>query len=408
MSVPLPRPVGRVRLCRLVDRAALVLAVLAPVAGPLLTASPSSASTAPAVRLSLVRVVAGLDAPLFLTNAGDGTGRLFVVEQAGRIRIIAGGRAIARPFLDISARVSSGGERGLLGLAFHPAYRSNHRFYVDYTDLRGNTVISEFRSSTSDPSVAVPTSERVLLRIPQPYPNHNGGSLAFGPDGYLYIGSGDGGSGGDPGNRGQSLSTRLGKLLRIDVDHTSGTLRYAIPATNPFVGRRGLKEIWAYGLRNPWRFSFDRLTGDLWIGDVGQDRWEEINRATRASGGGRGLDFGWRILEGRACYDPPTGCSTRGMTAPLAVYGHGLGCAVVGGYVYRGGAYPFLRGAYLFGDYCSGRIWSVAASGPAAQTPHLLLSSGHTISSFGRGENGELYVTDLSSGEVLRIVAATA
>jgi len=249
-----------------------------------------------AVRLALVSVAGGLDAPLLVTSAGDGTRRLFVVEQAGRIRLIRSGTVLATPFLDISSRISSGGERGLLGLAFHPAYETNRRFYVDYTDLNGNTVVSEFTASSSDPDVVGATSERVLLRIVQPYANHNGGALAFGPDGFLYIATGDGGSGGDPGNRAQSLGTRLGKLLRIDVDTRTGSLRYGIPRTNPYVGRFGLDDIWAYGLRNPWRFSFDRTTGDLWIGDVGQGRWEEIDRATRPSGGGRGRNFGWRVL----------------------------------------------------------------------------------------------------------------
>jgi len=358
-----------------------------------------------AVRLALVSVAGGLDAPLLVTNAGDGTRRLFVVEQAGRIRLIRSGTVLATPFLDISSRISSGGERGLLGLAFHPAYETNRRFYVDYTDLNGNTVVSEFTASSSDPDVVGATSERVLLRIVQPYANHNGGALAFGPDGFLYIATGDGGSGGDPGNRAQSLGTRLGKLLRIDVDTRTGSLRYGIPRTNPYVGRFGLDDIWAYGLRNPWRFSFDRTTGDLWIGDVGQGRWEEIDRATRPSGGGRGRNFGWRVLEGRACYQPSVGCNASGKTPPIAVYSHSLGCSVTGGYVYRGVASPLLRGAYLFADYCSGRIWSLDAGGAGVQAPRLLLSSGRSIASFGEDEAGELYVADIGAGQILRVVA---
>ncbi len=385
-------------------RAALAVAVI--IAG-LTLASPASAAFDPsAVRLLLAPVVAGLDAPLLVTNAGDGSRRLFVVEQAGRIRIVRSGELVARPFLDISGRISAGGERGLLGLAFHPAYETNRRFYVDYTDSRGNTVIAEFSASAGEPDTADPSSERVLLRIAQPYANHNGGALAFGPDGFLYIATGDGGSGGDPGNRAQSLATRLGKLLRVDVNTRGGTLRYGIPPTNPFVGRYGLDEIWAYGLRNPWRFSFDRSTGDLWIGDVGQARWEEIDRATRASGGGRGRNFGWRVLEGRACYSPPSGCSAAGKTSPIAVYSHSLGCSVTGGFVYRGSAYPVLRGGYLFGDYCSGRIWSLTAAGPSPQTPRLLLASGRSIASFGEDESGEIYVADIGRGEVLRVVGA--
>jgi glucose/arabinose dehydrogenase len=385
----------------------LAATAVAAVLVALATSTTADAAFDPAaVRLSLVRVADGLEAPLLVTNAGDGSGRLFVVEQPGRIRIVRSGAVVPQPFLDVSARISSGGERGLLGLAFHPVFETNRRFYVDYTDQNGNTVISEFTASTSEPDVAVASSERVLLRIVQPYANHNGGALAFGPDGFLYIATGDGGSGGDPGNRAQSLATRLGKLLRIDVDRRTGSLRYGIPRTNPFVGRTGLDEIWAYGLRNPWRFNFDRTTGDLWIGDVGQNRWEEIDRATRSSGGGRGRNFGWRILEGRACYKPAVGCNATGKLPPIAVYSHALGCAVTGGYVYRGAAYPALRGAYLFGDYCSGRIWSLTAAGPSVQTPRLLLSSGRSIASFGEDEAGELYVADIAAGEILWVVAS--
>jgi glucose/arabinose dehydrogenase len=387
-------------------RHGLAATALAAVLVALATSTTSQAAFDPAaVRLSLLRVAGGLEAPLLVTNAGDGTRRLFVIEQAGRIRIVRSGTVAPTPFLDVSARISSGGERGLLGLAFHPAYESNGRFYVDYTDLAGNTVLSEFTASTSEPDIAFASSERVLLRIVQPYANHNGGALAFGPDGFLYIATGDGGSGGDPGNRAQSLATRLGKLLRIDVDTRTGSLRYGVPRTNPFVGRYGLDEIWALGLRNPWRFSFDRTTGDLWIGDVGQSGWEEIDRATRTSGGGRGRNFGWRILEGRACYKPAVGCSMSGKTPPIAVYSHSLGCAVTGGYVYRGAGSPILRGAYLFGDYCSGRIWSLTAAGPSVQTPRLLLSSGRAIASFGEDEAGEIYIADLAAGEILRVVA---
>jgi glucose/arabinose dehydrogenase len=382
--------------------AAAITAVLVAVA---ISISASAAFDPAVVRLSLVPVAGGLESPLFVTNAGDGTRRLFVIEQAGRIRIVRSGTVVTTPFLDISERISWGGERGLLGLAFHPAFETNGRFFVDYTDRSGNTVVSEFTVSANDPDLAVGTSERVLLRIVQPYANHNGGALAFGPDGFLYVATGDGGSGGDPGNRAQNLGTRLGKLLRIDVDTRTASLRYGIPRSNPFVGRTGLDEIWAYGLRNPWRFSFDRTTGDLWIGDVGQNRWEEIDRATRSSGGGRGRNFGWRILEGRACYRPAVGCNATGKSPPIAVYSHSVGCSVTGGYVYRGAAHPILKGAYLFGDYCSGRIWSLTAGGPSVQTPRLLLSSGRSIASFGEDEAGELYVADIAAGEILRVVA---
>jgi glucose/arabinose dehydrogenase len=398
------------RLVRVLSGALLLSAFLvtsAPTTPPAdALGSPAAAFDAARVRLSLSRVTAGLNAPLFVTGAGDGSGRLYVVEQGGRIRIVGGG-LLAAPFLDIRTRVTAGGERGLLGLAFHPTYASNGRFYVDYTDRDGNTVIAEYLRSSTNSNRASSTTERVLLRVVQPFPNHNGGMLAFGPDGFLSIGMGDGGSAGDPGNRAQSTATRLGKLLRIDVDHRTGSLQYANPSSNPYVGRSGLDDIFAIGLRNPWRFSFDRLTGDLWIGDVGQGRWEEIDRATRASGLGRGANYGWRQLEGRACFNPSSGCSTSGKTMPVAVYSHSLGCSVTGGYVYRGTAYPVLQGGYVFGDYCSGRIWALTANGPATQSPRLLLSSGRTISSFGQGDDGTLYLTDISSGELYRLVGTS-
>jgi glucose/arabinose dehydrogenase len=352
--------------------------------------------------LQLVRAAGGFSRPLFVTNAGDASSRLFVVEQGGRIKIVKSGVVLPTPFLDIHTRVSCCGEQGLLGLAFHPSYEKNGVFYVNYTDLNGDTVVANYRRSTTNPNVAG-TFERVLLRVAQPYDNHNGGMLAFGPGGYLYIGLGDGGSGGDPGNRAQNLGSLLGKILRIDVNHWTATLPYAIPATNPYIGRTGDDRIWAYGLRNPWRFSFDRRTGDLWIGDVGQNRYEEIDRATRASGGGRGRNFGWRVMEGRACFSPPTGCNTSGKVMPLSVYSHTYGCSVTGGYVYRGTAYPAMVGAYIYGDFCSGRIWAVTAGGASSQTARLLLDTSHSISSFGESEPGFLYMTDLASGELFRL-----
>jgi len=355
--------------------------------------------------LSLARVAGGFSQPLFVTNAHDKTNRLFVVEQGGRIKLIKGGAVQALPFLDLHTIVSCCGERGLLGLAFHPAFATNYKFYVNYTDINGNTVVAEYRRNSLNPDRAN-GSGRVLLRVTQPYANHNGGMLAFGPDGYLYIGLGDGGSAGDPGNRAQNIGSLLGKILRIDVNHRTGTLQYGIPSTNPFVGRSGDDRIWSYGLRNPWRFSFDRTTGDLWIGDVGQDRYEEIDRSTRASGGGRGRNYGWRVMEGRACYSPPTGCNTSGKTMPLAVYSHTYGCSVTGGYVYRGAQYPAMAGAYIFGDYCSGRIWAVVAGGSATQTPRLLLDTSHAISSFGESEGHSLLMTDLASGEIFKLNGA--
>ncbi|MEO8229267.1 MAG: PQQ-dependent sugar dehydrogenase [Chloroflexota bacterium] len=359
---------------------------------------------AAAISVSLARVANGLSAPVFVTHAGDASGRLFIVEQGGRIKILQAGVVLATPFLDIRAKVSKSGERGLLGLAFHPDYVTNGKFYVYYTDLHGRIAIAAYHRSASDPNVASPTG-RVLLRISKPYSNHNGGMIAFGPDGYLYLGTGDGGGAGDPGNRAQSLGSLLGKILRIDVNRRSPARPYGIPSTNPYVGKVGLDQIWARGLRNPWRFSFDKANGDLWIGEVGQNRWEEIDRSPAASGRGRAKNYGWRVLEGNACYRPASGCNRVGKKIPLAVYSHRKGCSVTGGYVYRGTEYPALIGAYLFADFCSGRIWSVAAAGAARQTPRQLLDSTLMISSFGQGEDGSLYVTDLRNGGVWKVVA---
>ena len=359
---------------------------------------------ATAVSLSLSKVAGGLSKPVFATNAGDASGRLFIVEQGGRIRILQGGVVLATPFLDIRAKVSKTGERGLLGLAFHPDYAVNGKFYVYYTDLKGRIAIALYHRSAADPNVANPNGS-VLLRISKPFANHNGGMLAFGPDGFLYLGTGDGGGAGDPGNRSQSLASLLGKLLRIDVDRRTPARPYGIPRTNPYVGKVGLDQIWARGLRNPWRFSFDSATGDLWIGDVGQDRYEEIDRSAAVGGGGRAKNYGWRVVEGNSCYRPRFGCNKLGKKIPLAVYSHSKGCSVTGGYVYRGAEYPALVGGYLFADFCSGRIWAVSAAGAARQTPRQLLDSTLMISSFGQAEDGSLYVTDLRNGGVWKIVA---
>ena len=308
------------------------------------------------------------------------------------------------PFLDIHTKVSRTGERGLLGLAFHPDYPVNGKFYVYYTDLHGRIVIAAYLRSAADPDRASPTGS-VLLRIAKPYANHNGGTLAFGPDGYLYLGTGDGGGAGDPGNRAQDLGSLLGKILRIDVDRRSPARPYGIPKTNPYVGKTGLDQIWARGLRNPWRFSFDSATGDLWIGDVGQNRYEEIDRSTSAGGGGRAKNYGWPVVEGNSCYRPAFGCRKLGKKIPLAVYSHAKGCSVTGGYVYRGTDYPALVGGYLFADFCSGRIWAVDAAGAASQRPRQMLDSTLMISSFGQAEDGSLYVTDLRNGGVWKIAA---
>lgn len=350
-----------------------------------------------AIDLGLEPVVGGLEAPLGVTNAGDGSGRLFVVEQGGAVKIVKDGRLQPGPWLDLSARTAPGGEQGLLGLTFHPDYARSGRLFVNYTDLQGDTVVAEYR----DAGGAGPVPERVLLTIDQPNSNHNGGGLAFGPDGFLYIATGDGGGGGDPEENAQALDTPLGKLLRIDVDRRGQRFPYGIPPDNPFADRSQARpEIWAYGLRNPWRFSFDR--GKVWIADVGQENLEEIDRAPAGRGG---INYGWDDMEGTACYEPDTGCRRKGRRLPLAEYSHDEGCSVTGGYVYRGRSFPVLRGAYLFGDYCSGTLWGVAASGPGKQRPVKLLDTEHQVSSFGVAENGELYLTDLSEGSLLRVAA---
>jgi glucose/arabinose dehydrogenase len=356
------------------------------------------------IRLSLR--ASGLSKPVFLASARDGTGRLFVVEQTGRIRIYKNGQFMATPFLSITTQVSKGFEQGLLGLAFHPNYKTNRKLYVNYTDVNGDTIIREYRASSTNPNVVAASTSRRILKIDQPYANHNGGMLAFGTDGYLYIGVGDGGSGGDPGNRAQRRDTLLGKILRVNVNGSTSTRNYLIPSTNPYVGRDGRDEIWQTGLRNPWRFSFDRATGNLWIGDVGQNNWEEINRAVRTSSGpGRGVNWGWKVLEGFHCYSPPSGCSTSGRKMPVLEYEHTSGrCSVSGGYVYRGGLIPALVGGYVFADYCSGEIWVVTATASSPATKTRLLDTSATISSFGESAAGELFVLDRDGGRLYAIV----
>jgi glucose/arabinose dehydrogenase len=329
-------------------------------------------------------VAEGFQRPLLLTNAGDGSNRLFVVEQDGQIEVVENGAQLAEPFLDIDANVgSSGNEQGLLGLAFHPDYENNGFFYVNYTDTAGNTVVSRF---TASGNTADPASEMVMLQIEQPYENHNGGHLSFGPDGYLYIGTGDGGSGGDPRNNGQSTETLLGKLLRIDVNAAEP---YAIPVDNPFGRGGGLGEIWAYGLRNPWRFSFDRATGDLYIADVGQGEWEEISFLPGGSAGG--ANFGWNFFEGTHPYegDPPSG-----LIPPVAEYDHGHGCSVTGGHVYRGEMLPEWQGVYVYGDFCSGEMWGLVQHSDESWENQAIYDTSFLITSFGEDEAGELYVLD--------------
>lgn len=338
----------------------------------------------------------GFTKPVGLTHAGDGSGRVFVVERAGLLWALSEGVRAAEPFLDLRSQTTGKGEQGLLGLAFHPDYASNGFFFVDYTDLNGDTVVARFQVS-ADPNKADPASERVLLQASQPYQNHNGGQLAFGPDGYLYIGLGDGGSGGDPHGNGQNLNTFLGKILRIDVNAGDP---YAIPPDNPFASQSGaLPEIWLYGLRNPWRFSFDRATGDLWIGDVGQGDWEEVDLIPAGLGG---LNLGWNYFEGSHTFQGEAPAS-QVFISPVIDYSHAGGnCSVSSGYVYRGAALPDWQGVYLFGDYCSGLIWGALPDEAGLWQPSQMFQLAAAISSFGEDEAGELYLIDLN-GTVYRL-----
>ena len=351
--------------------------------------------------LNLQQVISGLRSPVDIRTAGDGSGRLFIVEKRGTIQVAHGGQLLERPFLDLRPIVgSSGSEQGLLGLAFHPRYRDNGVFFVNYTDTNGDTVVARYQVS-ADPDVADPGTGAVILFQDQPYANHNGGNLVFGPDGYLWIGLGDGGSGGDPHHNAQNGATWLGKLLRIDVD---GGFPYVVPPDNPFVGWPDLvPEIWAVGLRNPWRYTFDRLTGDLWIGDVGQNTWEEVDFVPAGSGGG--LNFGWNVAEGNHCFRG-SNCDLSPFVAPVAEYRTGAeGCAVVGGYVYRGAAYPAMYGTYLYADECSGRLWSLTRDEAGNWHNAELLRVRVNISSFGEDEAGELYVAGYGDGTIYRVTA---
>ncbi len=378
---------------RLVTPALVLGSLLALSTVPVRAADPA----APAVHLQLV--VSGLSAPVDFQSARDGSGRFFIVEQGGTIRIIKGKKLLAAPFLDISSIIESGGEKGLLGLAFHPDYKTNGRFFVNYTrrvNTQLQTVIAEYHVSATNPNLADPASGKVLLPINQPFDNHNGGQIAFGPDGFLYIGMGDGGSGGDPQGNGQKLSTLLGKMLRIDINSGSP---YAIPPDNPFVGVSGAKgEIWAYGFRNPWRFAFDKMTKRLFVGDVGQGAWEEVDIVTKAG------NFGWNIMEGKHCYPPGGTCDQTGLILPIAEYSHAEGIAIIGGYVYRGAGIPALKGLYVFGDFGSGQLWTLQETQPGTWTRAPLLSAGFNISAFGRAGNNELYVLNYG-GALYKLVA---
>ena len=370
---------------------------------PAATDTSAPGTVAPGGGYTFTAVAAGFSAPLLVTNAADGTGRLFVAEQGGLIKIVKDGAVLPQPFLDLSSLVTHGGsEQGFLGLAFDPHYTQSGQFYVDYTDTNGDTRLARYHVSASDPNQADPNSAQILLRVDQPFPNHNGGNLVFGPDGYLYVSLGDGGSQGDPNGNGQNLDVLLGKILRLDV--SGGGDQYSIPPLNPFAGQNGARgEVWAYGLRNPWRATFDRATGDFWIGDVGQATYEEIDRQPAGDKGGE--DYGWNYMEGNHAYKGQAPAGAR-LIAPVAEYSHAEGgCSVTGGYVYRGASLPEMDGVYVFGDYCSGLTWTLTRSGDQWQRA-LFLKTGFTISSFGEDEAGELYVCDYGDGIIYRLARA--
>jgi len=380
-----------------------LLSLLLPSALLVLAACSSDTQQPPpaALDLALEPVATTFAFPL-LATAPSGDPRLFVVEKGGLVKIVKGGAVLNTPFLDLSGLISNGGEQGLLGLAFDPQYGSNGRFFVSYTNTAGDNVLASYQVS-SNADVAVAGSGVIRLTVGQPYDNHNGGHIAFGPDGYLYMGIGDGGSGGDPDGNGQDRNDLLGSILRLDV---SGATGYTVPVSNPLVGVAGTRgELWNWGLRNPWRFSFDRSSGDLYIGDVGQGEREEIDVGTTATGGGKGANYGWSIMEGTRCYNAGS-CDMTGLTLPVLDYTHSDGCSVTGGYVYRGTAIPDLAGTYFYADFCSGWVRSFRYTGGQVTEAASwdALAPGGNISSFGEDGAGELYVLT-SAGGVYRIVA---
>jgi len=363
---------------------------------------PSSSNPPPPLALQLL--VPNLTAPLGLEQPNDGSGRLFVVQQGGAIRIIRNGAVLAQSFLDITSKVTMQGEMGLLGLTFHPGFSQNGKFYLNYTRTSSGqfqSVIAEYRVSASDPNLADPASERILLTVDQVgnFNNHKAGQLAFGPDGFLYFSLGDGGSGGDPFGNGQNTNTLLGKMMRIDVDSTSPGLQYRVPPDNPFASGGGRPEIWAFGFRNPWRFSFDRSTGRLFVGDVGENSFEEVDILQK------GGNFGWNTMEGMHCFNPSSGCNMTGLTLPIAEYSHSEGNAIIGGFVYRGQSIAGLQGVYVFGDLGTGKIWGLQETSPNKWTRTLLATTGKTISSFGQDQAGELYLVDYAGGSIFRVQA---
>ena len=380
---------------RSIGAAAIVLGASLACAGD------STGSTPPpgTVTVHLEPVATGLNLPVLVLAAPGDTGRLFVVEKGGTVRVIKHGTLLPTPFIDLSSRVTGGMEQGLLGMAFHP---TDGRVVLSFTipgpTGGGRSQVSTFTAS-ANPDVLDPASEQLVLVLDQPYSNHNGGNVVFGPDGYLYVGFGDGGSGGDPQGHGQNRNDLLGSILRLDLDHG---LPYTVPATNPFVGQPTMRgELWNWGLRNPWRFSFDRANGNLYIADVGQDAWEEVDVQPAASAGGE--NYGWNIMEGTHCYGSGS-CSTAGLVLPKIEYGHGDGCSITGGFVYRGQAIPELAGTYFYGDYCSGWVRSfVYQGGNATDTREWPTLNTHgQITSFGEDARGELYVV-LAGGTIYRI-----
>ncbi len=378
----------------------LALAALAWSAVAPLTASA-------AFGITLQHVVGGLSNPTQITGARDGTGRLFVVEQRGTIRVVHNGVVQPGFFMDIRSKVENGGERGLLGLAFDPNFKTNHRLFVYYTRNGGDIVVSRFITNTARTNVNEASARPLLLIEHSAQSNHNGGAMAFGPRGYLYLGIGDGGGAGDTRNNAQSKSVLLGKILRINVNGSgSGSFgHYSVPSTNPFAGAKpGRGEIWDYGLRNPWRISFDRGTGKLFIADVGQGNYEEVDREIAGAAGGR--NYGWNAMEGMHCFIARK-CPLAGDTLPNAEYSHAGGnCAITGGYVYRGPTQTALRGQYIFADYCSGRIWTIPYNGQAVNTPETLRAdTDKMITSFGESENAELYAVT-ATGDVYRVLAS--
>lgn len=381
----------RRRSRRLLTIVAVAMSVALAILAPLASVSAATWS------ISVPKVLGGLSSPTQVTSAGDGTNRLFVTERRGTIRVVQNGVLKAGYFLDIRSKVSDGGERGLLGLAFDPDFSTNHRFYVYYTRNGGDIVVSRFTTNTARTAASASTAKPLLLIEHSAASNHNGGSMAFGPDGYLYVGVGDGGGSGDPGNDAQEKTTTLlGKILRINPHGTgAGPFdRYSIPNTNPYFGSKpGLGEIWAYGLRNPWRISFDRSTGNLFIADVGQNKYEEVDR--QAAGASGGKNYGWSVMEGFSCYRPSK-CPMAGDTLPVLAYYHGSGnCSITGGYVYRGPTQANLVGQYVFADFCSGMIWTMPHDGSVKT---LRRDTSVNITSFGEDEDGELYFVTISGG----------